>query len=268
MNPIVFELFPGGRRKAITISCDDGRTEDRQLVKILNDHGLRGTFHLNSGNLDKEGYLSSKEVGRLFQGHEIAAHSVTHPCLPHLSREGLVDEIFQDRRNLEALAGYPVRGLAYPGADYNDAVVAALPSLGIEYARTYERRTDFLIPSDLYRWGTSTTFLVDLLETGRKFKSLPPLWALQHLYVVGHSEEFGKNGTWSRLEEFCALFAGDANYWHATTIEIVDYLAAVQRMKSSADSSILQNPSAISVWATIHGEAVEIAAGQTWRLAR
>ncbi len=265
MNPIVFELFPGGRRKAVTISCDDGRTQDRQLVKILNDHGMRGTFHLNSGNLDKEGFLSSKEVGRLYQGHEIAAHSVTHPCLPHLSREGLVEEIFQDRRNLEALAGYPVRGLAYPGADYNDAVVATLPSLGIEYGRTYERRTDFLIPSDLYRWGPSEFFHGDLLETGGKFKNLPPLWAMQHLYVAGHSVDFGEKGSWDRLEEFCALFAGDANFWPATTIEVVDYLAAVRRMKSSADGTILQNPSATSVWATIHGQAVEIAAGQTWR---
>src|ERR1043166_2331023 len=205
MNRIVFELFPGGRRKAVTISCDDGRTHDRRLVEILNHHGLRGTFNLNSGNLDKEGWLSHREIARLFQGHEIATHSVTHPCLPHLSTEGVVNEIFQDRRNLETLAGYPVRGLSYPGCDFNDRVVAILGSIGIEYARTCEVRSNFLIPDDRYRWAVAATFGEGLLEAAQKFKDLPPLWSMQHLYVLGHSMDFGRDDSWKRFEDFCAL---------------------------------------------------------------
>ena len=37
--------YPGGRTKALTLSYDDGRDYDRRLVKIFNDHGLKGTYH-------------------------------------------------------------------------------------------------------------------------------------------------------------------------------------------------------------------------------
>jgi hypothetical protein len=41
MNRIVFELFPGGRRRAVSISCDDASEHDRKFVEILNRHGFR-----------------------------------------------------------------------------------------------------------------------------------------------------------------------------------------------------------------------------------
>ena len=41
-------LFPEGKNKALILSYDDGRTEDRQLVQLLNKYHLIGTFHLNS----------------------------------------------------------------------------------------------------------------------------------------------------------------------------------------------------------------------------
>ncbi len=44
-------LFPQGKTKALILSFDDGRTEDRQLVKLMNTYGLVGTFHLNSNKL-------------------------------------------------------------------------------------------------------------------------------------------------------------------------------------------------------------------------
>ena len=43
--------YPRGLKKALTFSYDDGREFDRQLVEIFNQHGLKGTFHLNSGTL-------------------------------------------------------------------------------------------------------------------------------------------------------------------------------------------------------------------------
>ncbi|WP_259305162.1 hypothetical protein [Enterococcus asini] len=38
--------YPGGKFKALTMSYDDGRTEDRRLIEIFNRWGLKGTFHL------------------------------------------------------------------------------------------------------------------------------------------------------------------------------------------------------------------------------
>ena len=51
-QPIMDSLrFPGGKTRALTFSYDDGVLQDRRLVGILNDHGLKGTFNIGSGVL-------------------------------------------------------------------------------------------------------------------------------------------------------------------------------------------------------------------------
>ncbi|MEO6053309.1 MAG: polysaccharide deacetylase family protein [Chthoniobacterales bacterium] len=47
MNLIQHNLFPGGKRKAVTLSYDDGVRQDRKFVEILKRHGVKSTFHLN-----------------------------------------------------------------------------------------------------------------------------------------------------------------------------------------------------------------------------
>ncbi|MRR36666.1 polysaccharide deacetylase, partial [bacterium] len=74
-------LFPGGRRKALSLSYDDGTIHDRTMVSILNRYGIRATFHLNSAKLGQEGCVSAAEVRSLYSGHEIASHTMNHPNL-------------------------------------------------------------------------------------------------------------------------------------------------------------------------------------------
>ena len=50
-----FYRFPGGLRKAVTLSYDDGVEQDIRLMEILDKHGIRCTFNLNSGCWAKEG---------------------------------------------------------------------------------------------------------------------------------------------------------------------------------------------------------------------
>ena len=59
-------LYPGGLAKAITFSYDDGQVYDRRLIEIFNQAGFKGTFHLNSGNLDKDGYVQKAELPTLY----------------------------------------------------------------------------------------------------------------------------------------------------------------------------------------------------------
>ena len=37
------------KEKAVTFSYDDGVTQDRRLVEMMNTYGVKGTFNLNSG---------------------------------------------------------------------------------------------------------------------------------------------------------------------------------------------------------------------------
>ena len=43
----VFVRFPDGRRKAFTLSYDDGHICDERLINIFDTYGLKGTFNLN-----------------------------------------------------------------------------------------------------------------------------------------------------------------------------------------------------------------------------
>ena len=40
MNKI-YKAFPGGKHKVLTLSYDDGKVQDRRLVKIFNKYGIK-----------------------------------------------------------------------------------------------------------------------------------------------------------------------------------------------------------------------------------
>ena len=42
-------LFPGGKKKALTLSYDDGVTQDERLIDIMNQYKVKGTFNINAG---------------------------------------------------------------------------------------------------------------------------------------------------------------------------------------------------------------------------
>ena len=73
----VYMKFPEGRGKALTFSYDDGTIHDRRLVEIFNRYGMKGTFNLNSG-VANDDRVPQKEFKKLYQGHEIACHGLTH----------------------------------------------------------------------------------------------------------------------------------------------------------------------------------------------
>ncbi len=93
--------FPGGLRKALTLSYDDGVEQDEQLLAILDEHGLRCTFNLNSGSFAPEGHvwpqgqihrrLPESRIRTLYRGpHEVAVHTLTHPDLTQLPQNEMV----------------------------------------------------------------------------------------------------------------------------------------------------------------------------------
>ncbi|HUW32773.1 MAG TPA: polysaccharide deacetylase family protein [Planctomycetota bacterium] len=262
MSSICFNLFPGGRKKALTMSYDDGVIHDRRLVEIFNRYGIRGTFHLNSGKLRAPGYISASDVRELYAGHEVSVHTVTHPYLGDLPRELIVEEIVSDRKALEKLAGYPVRGMSYPFGTWDDRVLELLPACGIEYARTTESHRGFHIPRDFLTWGATCHHKFDLLDLVRQFAAPSHWFRLPLFYVWGHSYEFENDKNWGLIEEFCKVVSGDDSTWYATNIEIVDYVQAIRRVQSSADGTMLRNPSAISVWLTADGQPREIKPGE------
>ena len=258
-----FMRFPNGLGKAFTMSYDDGQIHDLRLVEIFNKYGIKGSFHLNSAKLnDEEGrFLTSEQVATALEGHEVSVHSLTHPFLERISDEELVNEIVEDRKNLETICGYPVRGMSYPFGTYTPEVIAKLRMLGIQCSRTVKATGGFNLPADFMEWHPTCHHCdPKLMERLEKFKSHK--YPMPLFFLWGHSYEFPQMDNWHVIEEFCAAAANDPDVWYATNIEIFDYVTAMRSLRFSADRTMVYNPSATDVWVEVDKVPVCCSAGK------
>ena len=254
MNRIDF-IWPEGREGALTTSWDDGTSHDRRLVEIFNRHGIKGTFSLNSGKfgLDKavtnwESYIDRSEVKSLYEGHEIAVHTVTHPWLQRQPDDMVMSEVLEDRRALEELAGYPVRGMALPFGTYDQRVLQLLRNAGILYVRpTRQSDRPFELPGNFMEWTVTCHHKADLKILWQEFinyrRNSDKLF-----YLWGHSYEFDRDNNWNHIEEFAALAGQTSNIWLATNMEVYEYVTAWRSLQCSVDLSYLKNITATTVW--------------------
>ena len=276
-------LFKDGKTRCFTLSFDDGVVQDVRLVELFNRYGLKCTFNLNSGlfglkasrndfpNPVQNDRLSGDQITKLYEKHEIAVHTLTHPKLQYLDREAIRFEVMEDRRNLEEIAGYPVTGMAYPFGTYDDTVVEELRSCGIRYARTTEPTWAYAVPRDFLRWHPTIQFgnermervVKGFLNTERlnRDNSLLPI-----LYIWGHSYELDGNDSWGLMEDLCRRVSGLKDVWYATNGEIERYVTALRRLIFSADEKMVTNPSADPVWLLVDGETVCVDGGSTKKL--
>jgi len=263
---IQYDRFPNGAKKALTLSFDDGREYDRKLVKKLNEYGIRGTFHLNSGTLGKDGYIDPSEVASLYWGHEVSAHTVDHPFLEQIPTEQVVEQVVEDRKALEALVLYPIKGMSYPFGTYSEQVIGLLRYVGMEYARTVNSHGSFHKPDDWLRWHP-TCHHKEMVEYAEKFVDMQQIFSrMAILYVWGHSYEFENDRNWDLVDRFGDMIGGRNDIWYATNAEIYAYCSALDQLRFSADSRMIHNPSALNVWISVDGEPLEIKGGQMARL--
>ena len=228
-----------GMKKAITFSFDDAVTQDIRLIELLNKYNLKCTFNLNSkllgdrGILIREGQRIShykihpEDVKHVYDGHEVAAHTLTHPFLPSLDDKEVIHQVEQDRLNLSEIVGYEVVGMAYPcgGENNNDRVADLIKrNTGIKYARTITSTGNFDTQENLYRFNPSVYYMQGfdvLMETGKKFLDLKTETP-QILYVWGHSFELDyRPDAWVKLEEFFKLISNKSDIFYGTNKEIL-----------------------------------------------
>ncbi|SDU05861.1 Polysaccharide deacetylase [Verrucomicrobium sp. GAS474] len=273
MEPrIEIPAFPQGKRIAVTLSFDDGHTFDRKVVAALNRLGLKATFNLNSGKLGRTGeilpdgyrnYLDASEVADLYRGHEVAIHTVTHPFLDRLDVSQLAYEVLDDRRNLEGLVGYPVRGMAYPFGVYDQKIADLLRGLGVAYSRTTRTEEKCFPPEDPLKWATTAHQFASEPTVPQRFEKLYAQPRYSVFFVWGHGFEFHDRNDWDALDRLFAPLSGKPDVWYCTNIELFDYEAARSRLVIAANLRSVLNPSALPVTLAVDGKLREVPPGLT-----
>jgi hypothetical protein len=250
----------------------------------MNQYHLIGTFHLNSNKLGTDihfNYLSKEEVKDLFAGHEVSVHSANHPNLPDVSKNEVINEVVSDRKELERLVGYPVRGMAYPFGNTNDLVVSTIAELGIEYARTVGDSHHFDIPNDFLRWHPTIHQFVkayweanqpekDKQELTVFYKTIHDFLQTKELAVFdiwGHSWEMGSDqNKWNETEKFFKLLANNPSIYYAKQIDLVDYINAFRSLKYAIDKKTVTNNSSLNICLKVNDKVYTVLAGSTMKL--
>lgn len=275
-------LYPNGKKLALTFSYDDGVVQDRRLVSILNQYGMKGTFNLNYGMLGFQGKqmingrtvdiskIPKEEAVVLYQGHEIAGHGMWHSSLPTIGSGAAMWEIIEDKKQLEKISSSLLKCFAYPFGETNSKTCEILRLAGYEGARTVESSYRFDLPEDFLMWHPTChhgdpklmEFAKDFCE-GTEHQLSP----VKLFYVWGHAYEFDADDNWYVLEQLTKYFSDFSDQiWFATNGEIIDYVKAYQGLQYSADACMIRNPYAIDVWISLSGEMYQIHAGETIRV--
>ncbi len=228
------KLYPNGKKKAFNITYDDGVLQDERFVALLNQYGIKGTFNLNSQLMQEEfswshpsgmqvTRLSIERARHLYDGHEVASHTLTHPYMHDLSDEELYHQMKEDKENLEKIFDKEVKGFAVPFDYYDERIAECAKACGFSYARKSECTLSFTPCSDAYHWKTGiyhidsnlTNYVADFLNTDEE---------LAVCQIVGHSYDLDAENLWGTMELIFAAVSKCDDIWFCTNAELVDYL--------------------------------------------
>ena len=226
--------FLNGKTKVFNVTYDDGVLQDVRFVALLNKYNLKGTFNLNSGLMESE-FEWTHESGRvikrlskdkavpLYQGHEIACHTLTHPYMHDLSEQEILHELQEDKANLEKLFGREVKGFAVPFDYYSERIENCVRQCGFSYARISQESRSFAPQTDYFNWK-ATVFHTDpeLEQLTRQFIESDEELAI--FQIVGHSYDLDVEKLWDKIENVFRMIAAHDDILPMTTIEIVELL--------------------------------------------
>lgn len=136
--------------RAAVITIDDGYLDNLELAApILARHGFPATLFLVSDRLgaandwDRDPpiggrpLMSAEQAAAMRErGHELGAHTRTHPSLPDLGEAEVGEQVGGSRRALEASLGAEVETFAYPFGRHDERAVEAAGAAGFAGACT------------------------------------------------------------------------------------------------------------------------------------
>lgn len=198
-------------KKYLVLSFDDGTIYDRRFIELLNKYDIPATLNLNSGLCDFVWYyndffpirrLKLDECGNMFDRHEIASHTLTHPYLTSLSHDELVYQVNHDVNNLEKIFQRKIESFGVPFTECNEREIDIIKNnTNIKYMRlSYMKdKYDFKVPNDPYHFGINA--LYNDLDIYNQIKIFADNKLDKSIFIIaGHSYEFEVNNHWDYIE--------------------------------------------------------------------
>lgn len=263
MNNTIKRLYKNGYTKAFNITYDDGILQDVRFIELLNRYGLKGTFNLNSGLMQDEFVwthetgldvkrLSVDEVRHLYDRHEAASHTLTHPYFSEeTSVEKIMHEMTEDKQNLETIFEKDISGFALPFNYFDSNLANCAKAAGFKYCRISDESLDYDWHKEPYQWKASMFHLNENLpEFIENFCQTQQELAL--CQISGHSYDLDVYNMWEEIEQLYAKVAQQKDVWFAAHIELAEYLEAMKQVKTD-ENGRLYNPTNVRLWFSVNG---------------
>ena len=276
--------FPGGKKKAITLSYDDGVKADKKLAEILNRYGVKCTFNINDAFIGSEPYLNQEEIEEylLGSGHEVANHGNCHIAPGIASVKDGLHDMLEGRRRLENRFSRMIKGMAYPDSGIEHTLLTGykdiktyLEMLGIVYGRTaFHDNHEFRMPTDWHKWVPTCHHnhpdLFQWLDRFKAFDNDTCYWSERDpklFYLWGHSYEFDNDNNWDVIEEFCKRATDSDDIWFATNMEIYEYTKAYESLEFNFDNTMVFNPTLYDIYFRDEEKDYVVKSGERMKLA-
>ncbi len=136
--PKIILTLDDGYRNVLENALEPMRAAGLKAIQFLIPDliGKRNEWDVAQGEAP-EPLMNREEIGRwLADGHDIGAHTCTHPFLTRIPLQQAREEIISSRRKLEDLFQRPVVHFCYPFGDWNAAVRAIVAEAGFRTAVT------------------------------------------------------------------------------------------------------------------------------------
>ena len=119
----------------VTLQFDDGNADQFATLAVLNAHGMRATYYVNSGPVGDADHMSWAQLTDLAAaGNEIAGHTVNHTNLKKLKTGPARQEVCGDRVALFD-HGFAPTSFAYPFGGINAAAKQVVAACGYNSGR-------------------------------------------------------------------------------------------------------------------------------------
>ena len=202
--------------KIVCLSFDDGTIYDLKFIELLNKYNIKATLNLNSKLKDFIWYYENKPIKRLdlekykdmYDGHEVASHSLTHPYFSSLSKEEVIRQVKEDIDNLSKIFNYKIEGFAFPFHDQTEENIQTIKNnVELSYIR-YSFLDSCGVHKDRYHIHINALYDdVDIYDRLIEFKNSDKE---NELFVItGHAYEFEVKNDWNKIEKLLKYLKND-----------------------------------------------------------